>query len=436
MPSRKSVFLIWVTLAAGCAAPSSTGSIDPASASTEDLLEHARAILRDTPLIDGHNDLPWQYHKRVNNRLDQLDLHDDLTALDNPTHTDIPRLRAGGVGGQFWSVYIPIAEHGGRDGDVRAVLEQIDLVHRMAQRYPDDFEIAYTADDVERIHASGRIASLIGMEGGHSIENSLAALRMLYDVGARYMTITHSKSTFWADSATDEARYGGLTRFGEEVIREMNRLGMLVDLSHVSAETMHDALDVSRAPVIFSHSSAFSVCGHVRNVPDDVLVRLKENGGVVMVTFLTAYVSEERRHWRERQGNERLRLKSFYRAEHEQDRVETGLAAWRAANPPPDATLAQVVDHIDHIRDVAGIDHLGIGSDYDGMPPGPVGLEDVSCYPNLIVELLRRGYRDDEIRKIVGRNVLRVMRRAERVSARLRRSRPPSDVTREELDGQ
>ena len=422
-------------LMTACAAPP---IVSPAATADGDreLYERAHRILREAPLIDGHNDLPWQYRKRCGNHLEQLDIAADLTTLENPTHTDIPRLRAGGLGGQFWSVYIPIRKYPGQAGDARAVLEQIDLVHRMAARYPEHFEMAYTADDVERIHQSGRIACMIGMEGGHAIENSLAVLRMLYDVGARYMTITHSKSTLWADSATDERRHGGLTKFGKEVIREMNRLGMLIDLSHVSPETMHHALDVSQAPVIFSHSSAYSVCAHVRNVPDDVLKRLEPNGGVVMVTFFPAYVSDGRRHWRTRLDAERERLKALYPEDEGPRQVEAELAAWREANPSPRPTVQQVADHIDHIRRVAGIDAIGIGSDYDGMPPGPVGLEDVSCYPNLVVELLRRGYRDQEIKKIIGLNVLRAMREAERVAARLQQSRPPSDVTREELDGE
>lgn len=396
---------------------------------------HVMKLLADTPLIDGHNDIPWQYRKRVKNRLADLDLNADLTQLDEPTHTDIPRLRRGGVGGQFWSVYIPIQRAGGGDGDVRTVFEQIDVVHRMAASYPDDFEMAYTADDVERIHGDGKIACMIGMEGGHSMENSLGALRMLYQAGARYMTITHSKGLFWADSATDEARVNGLSAFGKEVIREMNHMGMLVDLSHVSLDTMHDALDVAVAPVIFSHSSAKSLCDHPRNVPDDILRRLKDNGGVVMVTFFPWYVSEELRVWMDDERAERDRLRAQFPDPNDLPTVDAGLEAWRASNPRPWPTLSQVADHIDYVRDVAGIDHIGIGSDYDGMPPGPVGLEDVSTYPALFVELIRRGYSDDDIRKIAGRNVLRAMRGAERASARLKRSRPASDRTMEETDG-
>ncbi len=418
----------------GCAA-TEHGAADARIESDERLLARVHAILSDTPLIDGHNDIPWQYRQRAGNDLDGLDLAADLTQLESPTHTDIPRLRAGRVGGQFWSVYIPIRRPGGTDGDARIVFEQIDLVHRMVERYGDTFEIAYTADDVERIHRSGKIASMMGMEGGHSIENSLGVLRMLYAAGARYMTLTHSLGLFWADSATDEARVDGLSPFGVQVVREMNRLGMLVDLSHVSPATMHDALDAAEAPVIFSHSSAYEVCRHPRNVPDDVLVRLRDNGGVVMVTFFPWYVSEDLRAWMDAERAERDRLGAAHPDPAERSEIDTGLEAWRAANPRPWPTLAQVADHIDHVRKVAGIDHIGLGSDYDGMPPGPVGLEDVSKYPALFVELLRRGYREDDLRKIAGRNVLRVMRECERVAAELQAQREASSATREGLDG-
>lgn len=402
---------------------------DPPAANRDAaLLERVKKVLRETPLIDGHNDIPWQYRTRTQNQLDELDLAADLTKLDRPTHTDLPRLREGMVGGQFWSVYIPIRRPGGSEGDARIVLEQIDVVHRMVARYSDDLELALTADDVERIHANGKIASLIGMEGGHSMENSLAVLRALYDRGARYMTLTHSLGTFWADSATDENRLDGLSEFGEEVVREMNRLGMLVDLSHVSFETMHDALRVTEAPVIFSHSSAFAECAHPRNVPDDVLRKVKDNGGVVMITFFPWYVSEELRSWMEQQSAEEARLRREHPDPQDTPVIERKMEAWREANPRPWPTLEQVADHIDHVRAVAGIDHIGIGGDYDGMPPGPVGLEDVSTYPKLFVELLKRGYSDEDIAKIAGRNVLRVMREAERVAARLQSERGPSEM--------
>ena len=385
--------------------------------SDEKLFQRAERLLREVPLIDGHNDTPSQYRKRVNLELADLDFASDLAAIQPPMQTDLPRLRAGGVGAQFWSVYIPIRQRGGSPGDARTVIEQIDFVKRLVARYPDDLALAYTADDIERIHRSGRIASLIGMEGGHSIENSLAVLRATYELGARYMTLTHSKNTRWADSATDEPEYGGLTAFGEEVVREMNRLGMMVDLSHVSPETMHDALDVSRAPVIFSHSSAHALCRHVRNVPDDVLVRLAENNGVVMITFLGSYVSEELRLWAQLRSEERGRIRRQY--EDDDKAIEAAVAGWAESNPMPRATLEQVADHIDHVRAVAGIDHIGIGSDFDGTSSLPVGLEDVSTYPNLIIELLRRGYTDDAIRKILGRNVLRVMRAVEQVAGEM-----------------
>jgi membrane dipeptidase len=389
---------------------------------------HTRAweLLRETPLVDGHNDAPWQYRRRVDNVIEELDFASDLSVLERPMQTDIGRMRAGGVGAQFWSVFIPIPEAGGRPGDARTVIEQIDLVKRLAERYPDDLEVALTADDIERIHRAGRIASLIGMEGGHSIENSLAVLRGLYDLGARYMTITHVRNLDWADAATDEPVLGGLSEFGEAVIREMNRLGMLIDLSHVSADTMRDTLDVTRAPVIFSHSSAHALCAHVRNVPDDMLERMPENGGVVMVTFLGFYVSEELRQWAERGEAERERLRQDH--DDDEEALNAALAVWREANPRPKATLAQVADHIDHVRDVAGIDHVGIGSDFDGTSSLPVGLEDVSKYPDLVVELLRRGYSDEDVRKVIGGNVLRVMREVERVASRLQRAEPPGEA--------
>ncbi len=403
-----------------------------ATHSADNARDHAIALMKQTPLIDGHNDIPWQYRSRVHNHLCEMDLHADLTTLDRPTHTDLPRLRAGHLGAQFWSVYIPIEEYPGNAEDVKAVIEQIDVVHRLCEQYPDDLELALTADDVERIFRKGKIASLIGMEGGHSIDNSLAVLRKTYDLGARYMTITHSLSTAWADSATDEPRHDGLTPFGEEVIREMNRLGMLVDLSHVSAETMHDALDVAEAPVIFSHSSARAVTDHPRNVPDDVLKRMPANGGVVMVTFVPSYVSQPLRSW----YLQRDRVREQAAVEHPDDpqAVDAAVNAWISDNPRPKATLTDVADHIDHIARVAGHDHVGIGGDYDGIGETPVGLEDVSKYPDLIAELIRRGWTDDQIRKLLGENLLRVMRQAEATAARLRQTRPPSDKTIEDLD--
>ncbi|HEX9943919.1 MAG TPA: dipeptidase [Thermoanaerobaculia bacterium] len=395
------------------------------------LVERARKLLDEVPLVDGHNDLPWEYRKRVQNHLEKIDLRGDTSKLDPPMHTDIPRLRRGGVGGQFWSVYVPV-EIPGADA-VQTTLEQIDDVHRLAERYPDTFEVARTADDVVRIHKAGRIASLIGMEGGHSIHNSLAALRQLYAAGARYMTITHSKNTDWADSATDAPRHGGLTRFGEEVVREMNRLGMLVDLSHVSPETMKKAIAVSQAPVIFSHSSARALDDHPRNVPDDVLRLLPRDGGVVMVTFVPSFVSEEVRAWNAQEDAEEARLKALHPGDP--DRVKRELDDWRKQRPAPRATLEQVADHIEHIRKVAGIDHVGIGSDFDGITSVPLGLEGVGDYPALLAELLQRGWKDEEVKKLAGLNVLRVFRDAERAAARLKKERPASDALIEELDG-
>jgi len=426
---RRRIGSLWMALglilAGAAAAEPAHKAPDPA------LVARARKLLDEVPLIDGHNDLAWEYRKREKNHLDKIDLKSDTSKLDPPMHTDIARLRRGGVGGQFWSVYVPV-EILGADA-VQATLEQIDDVHRLAERYPETFEIARTADDVVRIHKAGRVASLIGMEGGHSIHNSLAALRQLYEAGARYMTITHTKNTDWADSATDAPQHGGLTRFGEEVIREMNRLGMLVDLSHVAPETMKKAIAVSAAPVIFSHSSARALVDHARNVPDDVLRLLPQNGGIVMVTFVPSFVSEEVRAWNSENDAEEARLKALYPGDPE--RVKRELDDWRKQRPAPRATLEQVADHVEHARRIAGIDHVGIGSDFDGITSVPLGLESVGDYPNLFAELLRRGWTDEEIKKLAGLNALRVLREAEQVSQRLKKERPASDALIEELDG-
>jgi membrane dipeptidase len=293
--------------------------------------------------------------------------------------------------------------------------------------------MAARADDVVRIHKAGRIASLVGMEGGHSIDNSLAVLRQLYAAGARYMTLTHSKNVDWADSGTDKPEHGGLTKFGEEVVREMNRLGMLVDLSHVSPDTMKDALAVSQAPVIFSHSSARALDAHPRNVPDDVLRQVTANGGVVMVTFVPSFLSEDVRAWNAEEDAAEARLKALH--PDDPDRVKSELEAWTKEHPAPLATLAQAADHIEHVRRLAGIDHVGIGSDFDGITATPAGLEGVDTYPVLLAELLRRGWSDEEIKKLAGLNVLRALREAERVAERLRKERPASDALIEELDG-
>jgi len=384
------------------------------------LLEHARGLLKQTPLIDGHNDYPWALREKAQRNFEKLDIAKPQPSI----MTDIARLRAGGVGGQFWSVYVPVELAG--QSAVTATLEEIDTVHQMVRRYPDTFELALTADDVERVFKKGRIASLIGMEGGHSIDNSLAALRMFYRLGARYMTLTHSKNTAWADSATDDPRFGGLAPFGEEVVREMNWLGMLVDLSHVSPETMEDAIRVSQAPVIFSHSSARALNDVPRNVPDHVLQLLPKNGGVVMVTFVPGFLSPKVAAWQKLQDAESARLTKQFPADA--SAVTRGVQEWTSAHPAPRATLAEAADHIDHVRKLAGIDHIGLGSDFDGITMVPQGLEDVSKYPALVAELLRRGYNDDEVKKILGDNVLRVMRDVEKVSKRLQSERGPSTM--------
>jgi membrane dipeptidase len=387
-------------------------------------------VLREVPLIDGHNDLPYQYQERAKDHLAQIDIRQDQSKLTPPLHTDILRLRKGKLGGQFWSVYVPTTLKGA--DAVRAVVEQIDVVHRLDEMDPDTFELARTADDVVRIHRSGKIASLIGVEGGHSIGNSLAVLRQLYALGARYMTITHSDNTDWADSATDNPTHNGLTAFGKLVIAEMNRLGMLVDLSHVAPKTMHDALDVTAAPVIFSHSSARALVDHARNVPDDVLRRLKANDGVVMVSFVPSFSSERVRARDAAKDAEEAGLKALYRGQP--DKVKAGLAQWEAANPAPRATVQDVADHIDHVVQVAGAEHVGIGSDFDGITSTPEGLQSVADYPNLFAELIRRGYSDEQLKGVAGLNVLRVMRKVEAVAARLQKERPPADARIEEVD--
>jgi len=385
----------------------------PADKATTKRLATVQKILRQVPLIDGHNDLPWQYRK-FSNDFSRVKLEVGTQEFRPAWATDIPRLRAGCVGGQFWSVYVPAKLPGAEA--LQATVEQIDVVHRLCAAYPDTFELALTADDVERIHRQGRIASLIGMEGGHSINNSLAALRMTYQLGARYMTLTHTKNTDWADAAGDVAKHEGLTPFGEEVVREMNRLGMLVDLSHVTDDTMRDALRVTKAPVIFSHSSARALCNHVRNVPDDVLSMVKTNGGIVMACFLPGYLTEAQRTRFEAGETERTRLQALY--PNDSDKVDEGMREWRQRpNRIPRATLNDVANHIDHIRKVAGIDHVGIGSDFDGFNGPPTGLEDVSKYPDLFVELLKRGYSEADLKKVAGANLLRVFRTVERVAA-------------------
>jgi membrane dipeptidase len=382
------------------------------------LLARARALHSQVPLIDGHNDYPWALRETAGRDLDRLDIAKPQPAI----MTDIPRLKSGGVGGQFWSVYVEADD----PAPVTSTLEQIDIVHRMVRKYPDTFELALTAGDVERIFKSGRIASLIGMEGGHSIDNALGALRMFHRLGARYMTLTHSRNVAWADSATDTAVLNGLSPFGEQVVREMNWLGMLVDLSHVSPDTMEDAIRVSEAPVIFSHSSARAINDVPRNVPDSILRLLPKNGGVIMVTFVPGFLSPKVAAWERLQTSEEDRLKQQFPGDP--PAVKSGLDAWVKANPAPRATVADAADHIDHIRKVAGIDHIGLGGDFDGITSVVQGLEDVSTYPALTAELLGRGYKDDEIGKILGLNILRVMREAEKVSARLQKARAASPM--------
>lgn len=385
-------------LLAGAAAPLAGQAVDPN-------LALARRVLRTTPLVDGHNDLPWRIREDSIARGDpeRYDLRHRA-----PGHTDLARLRRGMVGAQFWSIYIPGEI---RDsGYARVQLEQFDIARRVIAKYPELLQWAPTAASVRRAFAAGKIGSLLGLEGGHAIENSLGALRMYYEMGGRYMTLTHNVTLDWADAALDSAKHGGLTPFGEEVVREMNRLGMLVDLSHVSPGTMSDALNVTEAPVIFSHSAARALVDHRRNVPDSILARLPRNGGVVMVPFVNSFVSAALKAWE-----------------------DSGAAARKG--PRPRVTIKDVADHIDHVRRVAGVDHVGIGSDFDGISETIEGLEDVSTFPALFAELARRGWKEAELRKLAGENVLRVLTQSERVAARLRKTRGPSARTIDEMDG-
>jgi len=406
-----------------------------------DIARRVDRVLASTPLIDGHNDLPWAIRERFAGNPAGADLRSDTSTLppppgEPPLMTDIPRLRAGRVGGQFWSVWIPVTIQGPEA--VQTTLEQMDLVKQLARQYPADLEMAYTAADIRRIHKAGRVASLIGVEGGHQINDSLAILRQMYDAGARYLTLTHSRNTAWADSATDAPANHGLTAFGREVVREMNRMGMIVDLSHVSRNTMLAALEVSAAPVIFSHSSARALVDHPRDVDDEVLRLVARNRGLVMVTFATAYVSDARRRWDADRVAEQARYDSppfggLYIGQPE--RASAALAAWEKEHPKPAVTLAQVADHLDHVRKVAGVDCVGIGSDFDGVPDAPVGLEGVDRYPVLLTELMRRGWTDGEVAKLAGGNVLRVMAEVEAIGARLARTTRASTATIAQLDG-
>ena len=413
-----------LALSAVCAAHLHAQSTDAAH------LAKVRRVLATTPLVDGHNDLPWYIREEFKAAPRDVDAYD----LRKPTsgNTDIARLRKGMVGGQFWSVYVP---GDARDsGFARIQLEQIDIARRIFAKYPDVFAPAFTAADVRKAKAAGKIGSMLGMEGGHAIENSLGALRAYYDLGARYMTITHNVTLDWADAAADEPRHGGLTRFGEEVIHEMNRLGMLVDLSHVSPGTMSDALNVTESPVIFSHSGARALTDVPRNIPDSILMRLPKNGGVVMVPFVPGFVSSQVAEWARMRIAELMRARSQYAGDSAA--MARHITEWERTHPPVHATIADVANHIEHVRKVAGVDHVGLGSDFDGTGNElPDGLQDVSTFPALLVELSKRGWSENDLRKVAGENVLRVMTINERVAAKLRRARPASNKTILELDG-
>jgi membrane dipeptidase len=389
----------------------------------EPALVQARRLLARHPVVDGHNDLPWAIRESTGAPGD-VEAYDLRRRTDGDT--DLERLRAGGVGGQFWSVYVPATTGAGA---ARLQLEQIDLARRMIARYPERLTPATSAADVERIIEAGRLASLLGIEGGHAIENSLGALRAFHALGVGYMTLTHSATLDWADASGQEPRHGGLTRFGEEVVREMNRLGMLVDLSHTSPETMADALRVAEAPVIFSHSSARALCDHHRNVPDAILRRLPENGGVVMITFVASFISPEYAAASLPLSNEYEERTKDIRDPRERERIRSEIRARL-----PRVTIDEVADHVEHVRRVAGVDHVGLGGDFDGNESWPEGLDDVSTYPNLFAELIRRGWSEADLAKLANGNIVRVMRQAEAVAARLQQERPASTATIEALD--
>ncbi len=388
-------------------------------------------ILTQTPLIDGHNDLPWELRERFGDKAAQIDLQQGAGAL----MTDIPRLHKGHVGGQFWSVFIPVEIQGPLA--VQVTIEQIDLVKSLAKRYPADLEMAYSSADVVRIHKAGRVASLIGIEGGHQINDSLPALRQMYAMGARYMTLTHTQNTAWADSATDKPVHHGLTPFGREVVREMNRLGMLVDLAHVSEDTMKDALQTTRAPVIFSHSSARALVDNARNVSDEVLRLVAKNGGVVMINFYPGFDSDARFRWTAQRSAEQARLTAptFGIDLGQPEKASAALKVWIQQHPEPPVEISDVADHIEHVRAIAGVDHVGLGSDFDGIPEAVSGLGSVDQFPALLLELMRRGWTDADIAKVAGGNVLRVMAEAERVSVQLQAKELPSTATLQRLDG-
>jgi membrane dipeptidase len=380
------------------------------------LTDEGRRVHAATFVFDGHNDLPWEMRTKAGSSFERRDIAQPQPAM----HTDIPRLRQGNVGAQYWSVYVP-AVTATRGEALRQTLEQIELVQEMLRRYPETFEQARTAADVVRIQKAGKIASLIGVEGGHCIEDSIENLRRLHKLGAGYMTLTHSDTLAWADSATDTGKHAGLSPFGEEVVREMNRLGMLVDLSHVSDDTMRDALAISKAPIIYSHSSARAIAKHPRNVPDDILKLVTKNGGVVMVNFFPGFVVPKSAEIMAQMFDKRRELRAKFAKEEDYERE---LKRWEAQNPYPAGTIHDVVDHVEHVAKVAGKDHVGIGSDYDGITKVPVQLEDVSTYPLITQELLNRGWKADEIGKLMSGNILRVMKEAEQVAAKLKAEAP------------
>ena len=384
--------------------------------------------MRNAPVVDGHNDLPWALRTRVRYDLDAIDISTDQSATG--LHTDIPRLRQGGVGAQFWSVFVPSTLAGA--AAVTATMEQIDAVRLMAARYPDDLVLADSADGMERARAAGKVASLVGMEGGHSIDCSLGTLRMMHALGARYMTLTHFKNTPWADSATDEPAVGGLSAFGHEVVRECNRLGVMADLSHVADTTMHATLDTSTAPAFFSHSSARALCGHERNVPDDVLARVRDSNGIVMVTFVPGFLTEECRVWIDALLAEERRVagEDGDDGPHHHARQQR----WLEANPRPPCDVRDVATHVEHVRDVAGVDHVGIGGDYDGVVATPDGLGGVDGYPALLEELADRGWSDADLAKLTWHNAVRVLRDTEAAARAAQRQRGPSLATIEDLD--
>lgn len=406
--------LLGFAVAAAFATGANADDVAPAKPirKTVELTDQAKRIHSAALVCDGHNDFPWEMRDKANYSFAGRDMRQPLKGF----HTDIPRLREGGVGWQFWSAYVPTTATKTHTA-AKDTFEQIDFIHAMVEQYPETFEMAATSDDVVRIRKAGKIACMIGVEGGHSMENSLGLLRNFYRLGVRYMTLTHSENIDWADSATDKPKHNGLTPFGKQVVVEMNRIGMLVDISHVSPKTMHDALDVTKAPVIASHSSAYTIANHPRNVPDDVLKRLPTNGGVIMINFFSGFITPEAA----------LRTKKMFEVGREFEakypRKEDFKAAfnqWKKENPFPRGSIHDVIDHIDHIVKIAGVDHVGLGSDYDGITSCPVQLDDVASYPYITQELLNRGYREEAIQKILGGNILRALRQAEAAKSSVR----------------